>query len=378
MSSRTRDNLLAIVLFLVMGAITAVAVVQELRAQAVDPPLASFSTQPNGALALSRWFDRLGFSTSNDVDALFGVPETADLVLILEPTEQITLSDWELIDEWIDNGGTLIFGGTSFQSYGAFEHFDVVLDLSFDSGVPTIDTPLTFSPPIPALPEQETVRYLNATRADVVPLVTVNGRPVMLTFTQGEGRVILTTLMNAFSNRGLQQDGYGELILNIIGEPEGDIWFDEWHHGVRVEESAFSGNWLQRTPIGRAILYTIIIVFIWLLLRGRNFGRPVPLRKDVVRRSPMEYVTAVANISRKAGHRAAVLRDTHDRLKRDLSSRYRLSPTLPDNEFVEQLATYNPRLDKAELLMLLTNLSARTVTEEQLLKLMQDAANYVE
>ena len=161
----------------------------------------------------------------------------------------------------------------------------------------------------------------------------------------------------------------------MIGEPGGTVWFDEWHHGIRPE-SAREGNWLQRTPIGRSILYTIAVVFVWLLLRGRNFGRPVPLRQDIVRRSPLEYVTAVANLSRRAGHRQAVLRDTHDRLKRRLSTRYRLSPTLPNDEFVEKLAQYQPSLDKVTLLDLLTRLQKQNISESELVQLVQEATNF--
>lgn len=375
MNRRRRDNLLAIGLFFMMGAVIVVATIQQIRAETVDPPLASFSMQPDGTLALSRWLDRLGFTTSGEVDAVFTVPDTADTLLILEPIQQITEADWSQIDQWVEAGGTLIMAGTGFPSYGAFEHFDVVLDLEFESGVPMLNTPLMLAPPIPTLPEQQSVRYLNARRADVVPLLSVNGRPVMLTLSQGNGRVILTTLVDAFTNSGLQKDGYGALILNIIGEPGQEIWFDEWHHGVRPQDES-GGNWLQRTPIGRSILYTVAVVFIWLVLRGRNFGRPVPLRKDVVRRSPMEYVTAVANISRKAGHRSAVLRDTHDRLKRNLAVRYRLSPTRPDDEFVELLATYNTRIDKDALIVLLRRLSKSHVTEAELIELMQAAVNF--
>lgn len=372
---KSRDSWLAIGLFAFMALITIVAAVQQVRSQIVDPPLSSFSTQADGALGLFRWLDEIGFSVSDTVDSTFAIPENSDLVFILEPVETITEPEWVLIDAWVEGGGTLIVAGRSLSSSSAYVHYDVVLRSLFVDGTPVVNTPLTTQPIVLDLPTIEGLRYLDTSRTDLVPLVTVNGRPTMLTFPEGEGRVILSTMSDLFSNYGLQQPGHAELLLNLLGETGGVVWFDEWHHGLRNEQGP-SNNWLQHTPIGRSILYTIAVLFVWLILRGRNFGRPVPLRKDIVRRSPLEYVTAVANLSRRAGHRRAVLRDTHDRLKRDLGFRYRISPSLPDDEFVEALANYKPTLDKPQLLQLLRRLNQRDVNETELIQVVREATEY--
>ncbi|MCP5098641.1 MAG: hypothetical protein GY943_24080, partial [Chloroflexi bacterium] len=219
-------------------------------------------------------------------------------------------------------------------------------------------------------------------RTDYVPLVATNGRPAILTFAQGDGTVMLSGLRRPFTNIGLQEEASPQLVLNLLnrlGKIE-TVWFDEWHHGIRPLDASAeinNSNWLQRTPAGWAIQYTILIIFVALLLRGRRFGRPVPLSQEINRRAPLEYITAIANLSRRAGHKTAVLRHNHDRLKKHLGHRYRLSPTMPDAEFIKQIAFYNPHIDIDELRTLLNQLSQKNVSENDMVRLAAETAKWL-
>ena len=238
---------------------------------------------------------------------------------------------------------------------------------------------MTIAPAIDALPQNERTIYFSTSRTDAVTLVSQNGRSQIITFPFGNGRVILSSLSSPFTNAGLQQPGNPELVRNLFSGQSGTIYFSDWHHGVRPSrnDAITNSNWLQQTPYGQAILFSAVTLFLFLLLRGQNFGRPVPLPQDLSRRGPLEYITAIANLSRRAGHRTAVLQDTHDRLKRRLGQRYRLSPALPDDQFVTQLKTYLPSLDEAALLHLLNRLSAQTVSEAELVQLSKEATEWM-
>jgi hypothetical protein len=98
---------------------------------------------------------------------------------------------------------------------------------------------------------------------------------------------------------------------------------------------------------------------------------------EIKRRGPMEHVTAIANLNRKAGHRADVLRQYHHWIKRHLGQRYRLNPSLPDEEYVESLAKYNPALEKEKLLNLLHDLSRANPTESEMVKLAEEASKWI-
>ncbi len=149
--------------------------------------------------------------------------------------------------------------------------------------------------------------------------------------------------------------------------------------GVRADQPEMigPGDWLRYSAGGRALLLAALLLFVALLLRGRHFGRSLPAPAETARRAPMETITAVANLGRRAGHRPALLHQYSHWLKRSLGKRYRLSPTLPDDAFVAQLARYNPGLDAAGLSNLLANLSRDDASEGEMVRLAAETAEWI-
>jgi hypothetical protein len=197
--------------------------------------------------------------------------------------------------------------------------------------------------------------------------------------------VFLCATAYPFSNQGLKEAGNPALVSNVLsfGKETGQltVWFDEWHHGKgRQNATGIVGpvQWLRRTPAGQSLLYVAVVLFVALLLQGRRFGRPTPLPRDLNRRRPLEHITALANLNRRAGHRREILRHFHRQLKRQLGGRYRLDPTLPDDEWVRQLSRVRPELDQAALLHLLARLQQPTVTEAELVRLVRDASAWLD
>jgi hypothetical protein len=196
--------------------------------------------------------------------------------------------------------------------------------------------------------------------------------------------VVLSTLTYPFSNAGLKEEGNPAFVLNVValtGQPGGRIWFDEWHHGLRetaVAEISGPGQWLRQTAAGRSLLYTTLVLFLALALAGWRFGRPVPLPQERQRRAPLEHVTAVANLKRRAGHRQATLATYHRQLKRALGQRYGLSPTMPDETYVAALAQYRPELDQEALLWLLRRLHEPKIGEAEMVRLVKAVDEWIE
>ncbi len=379
MKRPSRDTLLALGLFLLLTIFTVITVVQQAQASLEDPPLASFSTQPQGSRALWLYLESQNMKLTDSVGASFGVPAGVNLALVLEPTVAFTPGEWELLHNWVEDGGTLLIAGNGAISASLANELEINFGLvpSTDAAVSN-QTPLLQAPPLPTLENAGTPYFLRPERDDFVTLLAnQNGNPTAVAFAEGNGRVIFTTLTEPFSNEGLQKEGNAELVLNLLnGAPDvRGIWFNEWHHGIRpqADDALTAGNWLQRTPVGRALLLVLAVIFIGLLLRGRHFGRPVPLQQDIVRRAPLEYITGIANLSRRAGHRTAVLQHYHDHLKRELGARYRLNPSLPDDEFINQLAAYQPNLDTDALRRLLQKLSRTDVSEGEMVQIVREA-----
>ena len=348
----------------------------------VAPSLASYSAQPDGAKALRLWLAEMGYEVSDKTLAHFRPPEDTALIFILEPALPITPAEWQELDQWVEEGGTLVLVGDRSLALAMARHYDFSLHFS-DSPPAGLapQTPLWLSPPFTGPAEARARAYLQTRRDDFVTHLATAAGPVLVSFKQGAGQVILSSIPFPLTNAGLKETGNPALVLNMVAmaAPNGQLWFDEWHHGKQgsAAEIIGPGNWLRYTSAGRSLLYVALVIFVAIALQGRRFGRPVPLPENVARRRPLEYITAIANLSRRAGHRQAVLAAYKHRLKRGLGQRYRLDPTLPDDEYVTQLAHLNPDLDAEALKTLLIRLARPQINENELVTLAAEAATWL-
>ncbi len=85
-------------------------------------------------------------------------------------------------------------------------------------------------------------------------------------------------------------------------EADDRIGFSEFHQGIRGTGSAAGLAWtrLNGHPVGRVIVWAVVLGGLAILGLGRRFGGVIPQDGDP-RRSPMEHVRALAEIYRQAG-----------------------------------------------------------------------------
>jgi hypothetical protein len=387
MKALSRDSWLAIGLLLAVVSTTATAAIYEARqasGEATPPTLSTSSAAPDGAKALWLWLDELGHTVSNQVADPFRPAEDSEVVFVLEPTTRVTAEEWETLEGWLDEGGVLVIVGERWGTAVAARHFGfqlVYLDRQAGTVVP--QNPLFTSPPLgDSVSVQAQACLEEAEEAPAfVTLLAAEACPVLVSIQQGPGQVVISTAPFSFSNAGLKEAGNPELVLNLVAGASqgGGIWFDEWHQGRRPQRRQLTGpeDWLRYTAAGRSLLYLTGVTFVTLVLRGRRLGRPVPVTKAVSRRAPLEYITAIANLNRRAGHRSATLRRYQHQLKRDLGKRYRLAPTLPDNEYVAQLAQFNPNLDASALRSLLAHLGTGKASESEMIQWAAQVADWL-
>ncbi|MFW6183638.1 MAG: DUF4350 domain-containing protein, partial [Chloroflexota bacterium] len=188
-----RDTWLTVILLLLLVGLTAVAVVWEARNETDQPSLATFSSEPDGARALWLWLESMGHRVDDGSGAAFAVPEEADLALILEPqVPGINDAEWEVLDDWIDNGGILLIAGEGFGtafSLGRYQ-FDINY-LDDEEGPVQVAAPLLLSPAPDTLENARPRATLQTEREDVTTILSVNEQPVLVAFTQGQGLVLL-------------------------------------------------------------------------------------------------------------------------------------------------------------------------------------------
>lgn len=376
----SRDTKLAIGILLVLAVATALAAVQAQNGPEY-PALSSLSAAPNGALALKLWVKELQYNVDEQVLASFIPPENVSILFMLEPLFPIEV-EMQSIDEWVQEGGTLIAIGEEYGMYSVVDHYKFSFNyLPDNTGAPALGTPLLVSPPALELNNAKVRMALASERDDFVVLAAFKGEPVLISFEQGNGRVILGTMSESFSNAGLKQEGNPELVLNILAlaRNKGAVWFDEWHHGLQSGEQILGPvDFLRSTPVGRSLSFVTFAVLIVFFLQGRGFGRPVPLPQEIKRRGALEHITGVANLSRRAAHRPAVMMHYHQQLKRKLGQRYRLDSGMDDQEYVDALAGYNSSLDKDELLNLLKRLRRKDINETEMVHLAREASKWID
>lgn len=348
-------------------------------------PLSSNSNAADGARALRLWLSEAGYQVSNQSGETFQVPEGTDAVLILEPAliDGISSAEWKTLDAWVENGGTLFLA--SSEIWRMLSNSPLKLETGSASGqdYPALPVAPIFRSPPMVQPAKLSLRYIFKPKAgQTQPLLSTAEGVSALRMERQDGSVILVADAAFLTNKNLKDPGNAALALNLFSliPKGGSIWVDEWHHGERGLASGQGYGpeaWLTSTPAGFALLFSAGVIFLGLLMAGRPFGRPVPLAVEQLRRSSLEYVTALANLNRRAGHRRALMQYYHSALKRTYGQRYRLDPGLPDLTYMESLSRYNPSLDAPALLNLLQRLDQKRFTDVQVAQLAREAADWL-
>jgi hypothetical protein len=366
------DLIVVVVLFAALVAFAAYTTARRPEKEAV-PDYSTHSTAPRGAAALYLWLQELGYRVGRIENGPFRVAGDAQLLFVLAPLQPYTIAESRMLEEWAGQAGhTLVLVSEGWQAVTLIRRFDIASVFpAGPAGVLTPTVPLLTDPPPGAV--QAEVRFgLQPQDDDFVAHLQAGDAPVMVSMRRGGGRLIVTTAARPFTNDGLHDPGSARLVYNLLADlgPGALIQFDEVHHGYGASGTGSSLlAWLFSSPWGWALLYGTAVTLGWIALRGRRFGRAVPLPEQARRRPQSEYVVSMAGLLRRGGRRTFVLRHHHDRLKRELARPWRLNPDLPDDAFVAGLASCRTELDAGALRALLARLSVAAVGEGEMVRL---------
>ncbi|MCY3545543.1 MAG: DUF4350 domain-containing protein [Gemmatimonadetes bacterium] len=132
----------------------------------------------------------------------------------------------------------------------------------------------------------------------------------------GEGRVVMLTSAASLSNERAGDDPLAVLTVRAAlahTALDDTVFFAEYHQGIRgsLTRAQAIRNFFLDSPGGRALLHAVAVCFLILACVGFRFGAPMPrvAPPDQERRSPLEHVSALGDLYRKAGAtRTAALR----------------------------------------------------------------------
>jgi len=376
-----RDLLLIAALF---GVLIAFVVVSPGRAPSLAPDTpTTYSSAPTGALALYEWTRAMGYDARRLEYRPFELTDDDAVLVMLNPSAAISKDHARHIRTWVERGGTLIFAEDTPALFGLS---DALLDeLQMRMTVITGTQMIERAPALQPVFDQPPVRELNARpqralapqRNDYAPLFGAAGQTLIAGIRVGQGYAYISATTHPFTNSGLRDRQHAALVLNMLrrAPPGGRILFDEYHHGLVAPPAPTDG--LLRTPWGWAGIYAVTVTALFLLLGGRRFGRAVPLREEVERRSSAEYVESIADLYQRGGKRAYMLRHFYASFKRRLAQPYGINPQVDDREFVYQLARVRP-IEEAALLALLAQLRATPASDAELLRVVAAADAFIQ
>jgi hypothetical protein len=380
-----RDRIIILAIIMVLAIAASIIAIQriegEQRSREERMAHSSHSPQSRGVLALKSWLDAAGYHTRQIENEAFHVSADTGGLIILTP--EIPFSDEHVAEivNWVERGNTLIVAEKfTLGSDKLLQRLKVKLNQSTRY---QLNTPL--EQPVSGAPRGERITVdtstsLTLTRDDYVTYLSTDNKPLLVSFPQGKGRVWFSSAPDLFNNENLLDDPNAALVLAMLSSVPrgGSIAFDEYHLGLTGadgESARGTPNYLTTTPWGWAILSAFLIGFAYLLINGKRFGRVVPLPQDILRRSPAEYVTSMANLYRRAGKRKLIAQHYHRQLKRALGKPYQINVNLPDEEFVDELARYRDSFDRDALLKILRALK-KNPDERSLVKLAEQAIQF--
>lgn len=335
--------LLGLVLLLVAVTVLVRPPLADRRDEPRRPRLSIHSKQAEGARALSLWLAELGYQVASIEYRPFAVDPEVRLLFVLLPTRDLVEAQVVEIARWVEAGGTLVLAVD--RANGLLQRLGVELvrrDGVLDQAVPR--QPVFQTPPFGQV-EVKTPTRVQFHRSEWVPVLgasELDGDVVAGVGTFGKGRVFVLAAEHPLTNAGLGRADHWALALHFLaGVPAGaTVAFDEYHHGLT--EHGTLGALLVREPWGWAILYSAGLLFVYVALRGRRFGRPMLPPAVGTRRSRGEYVATLAALLRQGGHREWLRQQYVVQLKRTLGARYGIRADLPGSDFAAALAARRP------------------------------------
>ncbi len=283
------------------------------------------------------------------------------------------------IKDFVNTGGTLIVAGDN----------EVLADLylAYDLELQKLTKRMIFSQRIPEealFPENPVDELRTATDMAIEPfgrgvavLYARENDAAIVTLRDGEGRAYFIASDYMFARDGLRYGGNATFFYNLMSTlpRKARIGLAERrYYTLETQPPNPFMSLMFRTPGGLAAVYICLTLFVFLVLRGRRFGRPLDAQEKS-RRLSSEYVHAMTALYQKGNTRLYVLKHIRDNFKADLATRWRVDPNVDTDTFLEELTARGAMDEDNQLTNLILDLEASPGMSEAQLR---DLAHRVE
>jgi hypothetical protein len=302
----------------------------------------SYRSTPFGTLAFYTLLEESGYQVSRFESPLTELSARSQIrtMFVISPPEQTGPSVEEFLSlvDWVKAGGWLIV-------------IDREIGVDFDD----LEARTQWSP------SQENIRRLQPsvyTRgvekiefSDFVSRVTLRSSTAtyhigddqgatLADARVGKGRVVLLTDPFIVANNGIAKGDNVLLALNLLADPErpqGEIAFDEFHHGYGQARSEGMMAYFRGTPIPWMMWQLGLIALVIIYTYGRRFARPLPLKRER-RTTNLEFVSSMANITRLARASDLAMKNIYWEFHKRLSRYAGLPPNADNNRLAAATA----------------------------------------
>ena len=282
-------------------------------------------------------------------------------------------TDIQHIRDFVRAGGTLIVSGGNVQVVNRFvsEHGITVKRLPKRSEYAQRNSEEPFFRLHPVNEIYVRTYYtLEIVQNTAAVLYGTRYSAAILTLRVGKGRIFITTSAFLFKDNGLKHGSNATLLYNLMSTlpPNARIGLAQGKYIPQAAKPTDSfPSFVFKTPIGLAAVYICLIIFIYLILRGRRFGKPLDIQENN-RRLSSEYVHAMTALYQKGNTRMDILKHIRDKFRADLGLRWRVNPNLDTTTFLEELTQHGADDEDDKLTNLLKDLDvSRNISESQLL-----------
>ncbi|HVO43199.1 MAG TPA: DUF4350 domain-containing protein [Aggregatilineales bacterium] len=369
------------ILVAVVAAIVFLSVVSVATAPAPQPPpLSVHNSGPDGAMALQMWIAQSGYAVRELIT--WTQLSSVDVLFLLDPSPFDAEQDGVRLRNWVSGGHVLIIASESPAVNTLLNSFDLALEYQItpqEAAFPS--APTLHQPPFDAA-KADTYVSVKTSQPSAANHLYVGDRPVLVSQEVGKGRIWLSSALRPFTNQGLHDPGNARLLANLLANvpPTAIIGFDESRTGAGAADTGAAptlGAWLFTSAPGLGILLGFGLTLAYLASRGRRFGRALPLPDERQRRESVEYIHAIATLSRRSGQRGEALKHLDQQLRRRLSERYGVDPRLEGAELVKAVVYRDPTVDEGTLAHLLKILERPDISEHELVIISSELDHFV-
>ena len=299
--------------------------------RATDVRRSSFRTTPDGVAALARGIDRLGRHVEPRITPLVDADPLRGTLVLLQPRAAPSPREVTALLDHVRAGGTLLFapvylaGAQETTETPLMDSLEIYLRFRSlpeevrDESLPQAEW--SNQALADGLPPPETVMHGFRVRGEDHDTVSMRVQRLMhvrdsedeewigaAELTLGEGRVVVFADAGPLANARAGDDPLAVLAvraaLAYTGEAD-TVFFAEYHQGIRGYNTRAEvlANFFLGSPRGRTLLHLIAVCLLVLACLGLRFGAPTPgvAPPDRERRSPLEHVSALGDLYRKAG-----------------------------------------------------------------------------